>query len=89
MIAAHDSDRDACFRKLRHTLDEEKPCVVVGPVAIVKIAANYDEVDALGKSGGHQVFEGSTGGPANIIDWRPLVAIKAAQRAVEVQVSGV
>jgi hypothetical protein len=89
VIAAHNRDRNTFFGKLRYPLDEEKPRIVVWPIAIVEVTANYDEVDTLAQGSGDQVFKGPTGGPANIIDWRALIPVKAAQWTVNMKIGGV
>jgi hypothetical protein len=86
VITAHNCDRDTFFGKLRYPLDEEESRIVVWPVAIVEVTANYDEVDTLAQGSGDQVFEGPTRGPANIIDWRALVPVEATQGAVNMKV---
>jgi hypothetical protein len=89
VITAHNCDRNTFLGKLRYPLYEEKPRIVVWPVAIVEVTANYDEVDTLAQGSGDQVFEGPTGGPANIIDWRALIPVEAAQGTVNMKVGGV
>ncbi len=89
MITTHNCDRYTFFGKLRYPLDEEESSVVVGPVAVVKVTANYDEIDTLAQGSGDQVFEGPTRGPANIIDWRAFIPVEAAQGAVNMKVGGV
>ena len=59
------------------------------PIAIVDVAGEEDEVDALGDRHVDQSFQRSASRGAQPRDGRALVAVETAQRAVDVEIGGV
>ena len=88
VITPDDGDRDAFLGQLSHALDKKQPGVVIGPVAIVQIAGDHDQIDSFAPGDGDQVFEGATGGATHLVHWSALVTVETAQGTVEMQVGG-
>jgi len=89
VVTLHHEDADTRSVQSHHLLAEEKASVEILPVAVVDIAGEEDEGDFLLEGFVDQPLEGTAGCGAEARDRRAFIAVKAAQRAVDVEVGGV
>jgi len=89
VVAVEQVDRNTGLVQAPHLAHEKVPGVEIFPVAVVQVARDDNEVDFEFDGFVDQVGEGIARGGAQRVDRRVLVRRQAAQRAVEVDISGV
>ena len=86
MIALNDEHTDACTAQAHHLLAEEQASMEVLPVAVVEVAGEENEVNALRERLIDQTFERTTGSSPQPCDRGAVVSVKAAQGTVDMQI---
>ncbi len=86
VVSRYDIGTNPGLLQTHHLPREKQSGVVVFPIAVIEITGQKNERDALLDRQIHQVFQRAAARAANLIDRRTLVALQAAERAVEVEV---
>ena len=89
VVAAHDHDGHVRLAQARHLGDEEEARRVVLPRPVEDVAREQEHVRALLDAERDQVLERATRGSPEALHRCALVAIEAAERAVDVEVGRV
>ena len=89
VVAVKQEDRDASCCEPAHLPDEEKPCLIIAPVSVIEIARDDDEFDLFVESQTHKVFKRLAGRGPDTVSRATILACKAYQRTVEMDVCGV
>lgn len=86
--AAKESSPNTLARHSHHLVAEEQTSTKVGPITIVDVTRQNDEVDLLLDRKIHQGNQSMAGDAAKALHGRAVVAVEPAQGAVNMQVCG-
>src|SRR5690606_20706231 len=89
VVARDDEDARAGLAQPGELRGEEEAGRVVAPVAVVDVARQQEGADVFLEAGVDERLEGAAGRAPELVDGGTLVALEAAQGAVEVQVGRV